>query len=86
MASHLTISSYNCTGFGPDKPEYVWELIKAHAFVLFQEHWLSKSQLHRTKNIPCDNKDSILSHDVSGIGNRVFLSGRGYGGWRMQLI
>ena len=37
MASRLTISSYNGTGFGPDKPEYVSELIKAHDFVLLQE-------------------------------------------------
>ena len=48
MDSHLTISSYN---FGPGKPEYVSELVKAHAFVLFQEHWLRESQFHMIKNI-----------------------------------
>ena len=51
MAGHLTIYSYNCTGFGPGKPEYVSELIKAHDFVLLQEHWLSKSQFLRIKKI-----------------------------------
>ena len=76
MASHLTISSYNCTGFGIGKPECVSELIKAHGFVLLQEHWLSKSQFHRIKYIPCDNKVSIFSLDVSGIDNHPFLSGR----------
>ena len=75
MASGLTISSYNCTGFGPGKPEYVSELIKAHDFVLLQ---LSKSQFHRIKNIPRDSNVSILSHNASGIDNHV-LSGRGYG-------
>ena len=77
MAIHLTSSSYNCTGFGPGKPEYVSELIKARDLVLLQEHWLSKSQFHRIKNIPCDNNVSIFPHDVSGINNRVFLSGKG---------
>lgn len=89
MASNLTISSYNCTGFGPGKPEYVSELIKAHDFVLLQEHWLMESQFHRIKNIPCDNNVSILSHDVSGIDNTMFLNGRGYGGcsilWKNSL-
>ena len=64
MASHLISYSYNCTGFGPCKPEYVSELIKTHEFVLLQGNWLSKSQFHRNKNIPCDNNVSILSHDV----------------------
>ena len=51
-----------------------------HNFVLLQEHWLSKSQFHRIKNIPYDNNVSSLSHDVSGIDNHAFLSGRGYNG------
>ena len=77
MDSHLTIFSYDCTGFGPGKPEYVSELINAHGFVLFQEHW--SRYFHRIKNMP-DNNVTILSHDVCGIYNHVFLSGRGYGG------
>ena len=55
------------------------ELAKAHDFVLLQEHWLRESQFPRIKNIPFDNNVSISFHDVSGIDNHGFLSGRGYG-------
>ena len=75
MDSHPTISSNNCTSLGPGKPKNVPELVKAHDFVLLQEHWLRKSQFHWIKNILCDNNVNILSHDVSGTDNHVSEAG-----------
>ena len=89
MTSQLTLSSYNSTGFGPGKPEYIADLVKLSDFVLLQEHWLRKSQFHRIKNIPCDKNINILSHDVSAIDDNIFINGRGYGGcsiiWKSTL-
>lgn len=89
MSSQLTLASYNSTGFGPGKPEYVSDLLKSYDFVLLQEHWLRKSQFHRIRNIPCDSNVSILSHDVSAIDDNIFINGRGYGGcsiiWKSTL-
>ena len=89
MSSNLRICSYNCTGFGPGKPEYVSKLVKDHDFVLLQEHWLRESQFHRIKNIPCGNDAFILSHDVSAMDDHVLSNGRGYGGcsvlWKSTL-
>ncbi len=80
--------SYNSTGFGPGKPEYVSKLIDNHDFVLLQEHWLRDSQFHRIRNIPYDG-DTILSHDISAIDDSVFINGRGFGGcsilWKSSL-
>ena len=79
MGKQLKLATYNCTGFGPGKPEYISRLIELHDFVLIQEHWLHVSQFHRIKNIPVEGA-KILSHDVSAIYDNIFTQGRGFGG------
>ena len=78
MGTKLKLATYNSTGFGPGKPEYVSKLIQQHDFVLLQEHWLYENQFHRINNIECTDK--ILSHNVSAMDSSVFHNGRGYGG------
>lgn len=88
MDQQLKLVSYNSTGFGPGKPEYLSKLLECHDFVLLQEHWLRESQFHRIKNIPY-NGAMVLSHDVSAIDDKVFTQGRGFGGvsivWKNTL-
>ena len=88
MDVQLKLVSYNSTGFGPGKPEYVAKLLESHDFVLLQEHWLRESQFHRIKNIPYSDA-MVLSHDVSAIDDNVLTVGRGFGGvsiiWKNTL-
>ncbi len=39
----LSFVTYNSTGFGPGKPEYVSDLLDKYDFVFLQEHWGSES-------------------------------------------
>ena len=75
----LTLASYNSTGFGPGKSDYVSCLIEKYDFVLLQEHWLRESQFHRIKNIHPRN-GKILAHNVSAMDEGLLINGRGYGG------
>ena len=85
----LKVASYNCTGFGPGKPEYVAKLLECHDFVLIQEHWLRSAQFHRINNIPCDGNFNVMSHNVSAMDDFELSSGRGFGGcailWKSTL-
>ena len=88
MVSQLKLTSYNSTGFGPGKPEYVSKLVECSDFVLLQEHWLRESQFHRIKSLQCKNA-TVLSHNVSAINDNIFTQGRGFGGcsilWKSTL-
>ena len=80
MANPLSLVSYNCTVFGPGKPEYVAGLLDQYDMVLLQEHWLQESQFHGIQNVPCKGNVGVTSYDVSAIDPGDIITGRGYGG------
>ena len=85
----LSVASYNCTGFGPGKPEYVAKLLECNDFVFIQEHWLRNAQFHRVNNIPCNGNFDVMSHIVSAMDDGELRAGRGFGGcailWKSTL-
>ena len=70
--------SYNPTGLGTSRPEYIMSLLDKHNIdILFiQETWLLPSNLYKLADI---HKD-YLFHGQSGIVDTELLQGRPYGG------
>jgi exonuclease III len=78
MDSQLRIVTYNSTGLGDAKLEYVRDMLDSLKgnILLLQETWLLPNNLEKLNNI---HKD-FLSYGVSAIDNSVVLQGRPYGG------
>ena len=83
----LCIMSFNPTGLGLTKTDYINDLLTHHKVdILFlQETWLSKGTMNRLNNINADYNCS----GVSGMDETQLLSGRPYGGlailWRKSI-
>ena len=74
----LLLCSFNSTGLGRDKEEYIREVLTSLSpdFMLLQETWLLPSNLGK---LACIHKDYV-AHGVSSVDNSTLLLGRPYGG------
>ena len=74
----LTVVTYNSTGLGGFKCEFISEVIQNTSadIVLLQETWLVPGNLDKLSSIHPD----FISHGVSGIRDNELLTGRPYGG------
>ena len=83
----IKIVSYNSTGLGAVKMEYIKDLLSSNKVdILFlQETWLLPGNMDKLADIHSD----YLYHGVSGIENNKLLMGRPYGGvailWKKTL-
>ena len=75
---NLKMCSYNSTGLGSDKVDYIRTLLSKNVidFMLLQETWLLPNSLEKLGSI---NKDYVF-YGVSGICHSQLLTGRPYGG------
>ena len=83
----LKLISYNSTGLGLYKMDYICELLTQHNvdIMFLQETWLLPSTQNKLNGI---NKN-YCSHGISGMDNHNLLQGRPYGGlaflWKQSL-
>ena len=84
--SNLNIVSYNSTGLGITRMEYIKEFIEVENvdLLLLQETWLTSGNIDRLADI----NDNFMYHGVSGIDNCKILCGRPLGGvailWKQE--
>ena len=78
MNKQLRIASYNGTGLGPDKIEYIRNFLVKNSIdiLLLQETWLMSSTLARLGLI---HKDYMF-YGVAAVNNKEILKGRPFGG------
>ena len=94
MAAHihsssgpLILASYNSTGMGQDKRDYVRELLTNHCIdiMLLQETWLQSKNMATLGGID----EHCAFHGISGVNENELLAGRPYGGvgflWKKSL-
>ena len=82
---NVRIDSYNSTGSGPGRREFIQDLLSNTGILLVQEHWLLEEQFSKYQN---DIGKGVMVHGVSGMDSATFLQGRPYGGcaivWKMN--
>jgi len=87
MAKTLRIMSYNGTGLGDLRLEYIEDLLNSQNvdILLIQESWLLSKTMYKLGNI---HKDYIYC-GVSGVDENELLTGRPYGGlailWKREF-
>ena len=87
MAHKLKFLTYNSTGLGGNKMEYIESLCDSLCIdvVMLQETWLTKENLLKLSNVHSD----FMFCGTSGINENELLAGRPYGGvailWRKNL-
>ena len=74
----LLLFSYNSTGLGQDKVDYIQHFIQSHTpdFFLLQETWLLSANVAK---LACFDSNYMF-HGVSGVNDSELLRGRPYGG------
>ena len=83
----MRIMTFNTTGLGQGKPEYLLEVLTSERIdiILLQETWLLPGNVNRLSNI----SDQYMSFGISSIRNTEILQGRPYGGlgvlWHKSL-
>lgn len=87
MAHRLKFLTYNSTGLGGNKMEYIESLCDTFGIdvVMLQETWLTKKNLPKLSNV----HSNFMFCGTSGITDNELLTGRPYGGvailWRNNL-
>ena len=87
LSTNIKIMSYNSTGLGDTRIDFIRDLINVHEvdILLLQETWLLSTNIHRLSSI---NKDYLYCA-VSGVNEEQLLRGRPYGGtailWKKDI-